>query len=190
MGYLKYVREAWKNPKASNPELWKERLIKWRKGPSTVRVKQPTRIDRARSLGYKAKQGFVIARQRVVRGGRMRQKIRAGRRPKHFRRKLMLSKNYQQVAQERAGRRFPNCEVLNSYWIAEDGRYYWYEIILLDRDSPVVRADKDVAWIAGKRGRAARGLTSAGRKSRGLRKKGIGSEKTRPSLKAHNNQGN
>ncbi len=39
--------------------------------------------------------------------------------------------------------------------------------------------------IAKKKGRAFRGLTSAGRKSRGLRRKGKGAEKVRPSLRAN-----
>ena len=34
------------------------------------------RIDRARSLGYKPKQGVIIVRQRVIRGGRMRPDIK------------------------------------------------------------------------------------------------------------------
>ena len=80
MGYLKYVREAWKKELA--PELTKERLIKWRREPATIRVEHPTRPDRAHSLGYKAKQGFIVVRQRVMRGGRMRPKIHGGRRPK------------------------------------------------------------------------------------------------------------
>jgi len=192
MGFYKYVREAWKKPKENMPELWKQRLKKWRKGPTTVRVKRPTRIDRARSLGYKAKPGFIVVRHRISRGGRMRPKIRAGRRPKHNRRKLILSKSYQQIAEERANRKYPNCEVMNSYWVAEDGKHYWYEIILVDRAHPAVITDKDKGWITmpQHKGRAGRGLTSAGRKSRGLRHKGIGSEKTRPSLRANKRQGN
>ena len=191
-GFYKYVREAWKKPKETMPELWKERLQKWRRSPSTVRVKRPTRIDRARSLGYKAKPGFIVVRQRVKRGGRMRPKIRRGRRSKRFHQRLNLSKNYQQVAEERANRKYINCEVLNSYWVADDGKYYWYEIILLDRSHPAVITDKDRGWITMKqhRGRAARGLTSAGRKSRGLRNKGQGAEKIRPSLRAKKRQGN
>ena len=191
-GFYKYVKEAWKKPKETMPELWKERLQKWRRSPSTVRVKRPTRIDRARSLGYKAKPGFIVVRQRVKRGGRMRPKIRRGRRSKRFHQRLNLSKNYQQVAEERANRKYINCEVLNSYWVADDGKYYWYEIILLDRSHPAVITDKDQGWITMKqhRGRAARGLTSAGRKSRGLRNKGQGAEKIRPSLRAKKRQGN
>lgn len=191
-GFYKYVRQAWKSPRETMPDLWRERLLKWRREASTLRLERPTRIDRARSLGYKAKPGFIVVRQRVMRGGRMREKIRAGRRSKHFRRNLVLSKNFRQVAEERVNRKYINCEVLNSYWVAEDGNYVWYEILLLDRTHPAVVTDKDRGWITMKqhRGRASRGLTSAGRKSRGLRHKGMGAEKVRPSLRAKNRQGN
>lgn len=184
MGLYKYIREAWKKPKDSLKELYRERLIAWRREPVTVRIDRPTRLDRARSLGYKAKQGIIVVRQRVGRGGRMRPQFKAGRRPKAMRRKKIVAKNYQQVAEERAHKKFKNCEVLNSYKVAQDGIYYWYEVILVDRYHPqTLKSDKK--WITLKRGRAQRGLTSAGRKGRGLRgNKGLGAEKLRPSLRA------
>jgi len=61
----------------------------------------------------------------------------------------------------------------------------WYEVILVDRSHPQILADKRINWIIVKKGRVFRGLTSAGRKSRGLKKKGIGTEKIRPSLRAN-----
>ena len=69
MGYLKYVRQLWKNPKKNNREGYREKLIAWRREGSTVRVERPTRLDRARALGYKAKQGYTIVRARVRKGG-------------------------------------------------------------------------------------------------------------------------
>ena len=169
------------------PELWKARLIKWRREPVSVRIEKPTRIDKARTLGYKALQGFIIVRQRVNRGGRKRAQIKKGRRPKNTRRKKIVAKNYRRIAEERANRKYPNCEVLNSYWVAEDGMHAWYEIILVDPQHPVIKSRKDLKWInePQHRGRVYRGLTSAGRKSRGLRNKGKGAEKARPSLRAN-----
>ena len=174
MGMYKYVRKLWKKPKESMPELWRERLLKWRKEPSTVRTERPTRIDRARSLGYKAKQGFIIVRQRVLRGGHKRQYDPRGRRPKHSRTRMVLSKSYQQIAEERANDKYPNCEVLNSYWVAQDGKHYWYEVILVDKANPSILADPNIRWIAERhhKGRVYRGLTSAAKKSRGLTRKG------------------
>ena len=187
----KHIRKLWKKPKANMPELWKKRLIAWRKDPSTIRIEKPTRIDRARSLGYKAKQGYMVVRQRVPKGGHTRPMIKRGRRPKHYRQRMVLGRSYQTIAEIRTARRFPNCEVLNSYWVAQDGVYYWYEIILIDKAHPVILADPNINWIAQKqhKRRVFRGLTSSARKSRGLRRKGKGAEKIRPSLRAKGRQG-
>lgn len=185
MAMYSYIRKAWKRPK-ENKELWTSRLIKWRKEPVTVRVERPTRLDRARNLGYKAKEGFVIVRQRVSRGGRKREMIKAGRRPKHNRALKILNINYQQVAEQRANAKYKNCEVLNSYYVAKDGQNYWYEIILVDTANPNIVKDKDINWICSnkQKGRVLRGLTSSGRKGRGLRHKGTGAEKVRSSRNA------
>ncbi|MFC1740913.1 50S ribosomal protein L15e [Nanoarchaeota archaeon] len=186
MGYLKYMRKAWQKPKKTNPELWKERLLKWRREPVTVRIERPTRIDRARSLGYKAKPGIIVVRQRVMRGGRLREQFKAGRRSKAMRRNKVVNINYKQVAEQRAAKCYKNCEVLNSYWVCKDGTYSWYEIILVDRDHPQILKNKELKWIASTKhqGRVHRGLTSAGKKSRGMRNKGKGAEKVRPSNRA------
>ncbi|MBS3176805.1 50S ribosomal protein L15e, partial [Candidatus Woesearchaeota archaeon] len=158
-------------------------LISWRKENATVRVEHPTRPDRAHSLGYKAKQGVFVVRQRVQRGGRKREVMDGGRRSKRSSLRLNLNKNYQQVAEERAQKSYINCVVLNSYWVGQDGKNIWYEIVMVDPGCPVVQSDKQLSWTMDKahQGRAHRGLTSAGRKARGLRNKGKGAEKLRPS---------
>jgi large subunit ribosomal protein L15e len=185
MGLYQHIRNLWKTPKKTMPELWKQRLIEWRKQPSTMRIERPTRLDRARSLGYKAKKGFIIVRQRIPRGGKQREHFMGGRNPKKMRRKKVLDISYKTLAERRAAEKFrSNCEVLNSYWVAKDGLYYWYEVILLDKTSPVIKKDPRLNWILDKRGRADRGLTSSARKSRGLRHKGRGAEKLRPSRAA------
>jgi len=187
MGMYKYIRELWKQPKENLKEIWQKRILEWKKENATVRIDHPTRLDRAKSLGYKAKQGFVIVRQRVDRGGRQREKIRKGRRSKHFGRRKNVNKNYQSVAEERASKKYPNCEVLNSYYVGEDGYYFWYEVILIDKSHPQVLADPNLSWVHKNKhkGRVFRGLTSAARKSRGLRHKGKGAEKFRPSKTAN-----
>ncbi|MCD6222908.1 MAG: 50S ribosomal protein L15e, partial [Thermoplasmata archaeon] len=45
--------------------------------------------------------------------------------------------------------------------------------------------DNHINWIVHDRGRAFRGKTSAGKKGRGLRNKGKGAEKARPSVRAN-----
>lgn len=187
MGLYKQVRELWTKPQEGLKELWKERLIAWRRESSTTKIDRPTRIDRARSLGYKAKQGFVMVRQRVLRGGHRRPDVSGGRKPSRFGRVMSLRKNYQVICEERAQKHFPNLTVLNSYWVARDGRYFWYEIILVDPDHPVIKSDPSMNWICQKKhlSRVFHGKTSAGKKGRGLRTRGEGAEKARPSRRAN-----
>jgi len=183
MGLYKYLREAWKKPK-ENP-FYKQRLIQWRTEPVTLRIKRSTRLDRARSLGYKAKPGFVIVRQRVKRGKRQHAKSSiAGRRPKASSQIKNLDKAYQQIAEERVARKYVNCEVLNSYPVAEDGMHYWFEVIMVDRTNPHILADPTINWISTEKRRVFRGKTSIAKKTRGLRHKGKGTEKLRPSRSA------
>lgn len=184
MGYLKYVRKLWKKPSKA---LVKERVMGWRKSETVERVEKPTRIDRARSIGYRAKQGYVVARVKLLRGGRQRPLIKKGRRSKHRRRLKIVGKNYQWIAEEKANRKFKSCEVIGSYQLTKDGQYYYYEVILVDR----ILGEKypEVRNLVQHKGRAFRGITSAARKSRGLRHKGKGAEKMRPSLAAHSKRG-
>jgi len=191
MGLYKYIAEIWKKPKESNNQEYKSRLIKLRKQPTTKRIERPTRIDRARKLGYKAKEGYIVVRQKVKRGGHKSERIKKGRRSKRFGSRKNLKISYQLISEQRAARKYPNLEVLNSYWVSEDSNYYWYEIILVDPLHPVIRSDKKINWISEKQHtrRVFRGLTSAGKKSRGLLNKGIGAEKIRPSIKANKRRG-
>jgi len=182
-GFYHYIGKAWKHPREL--ELWRSRLIEWRRTESIVKVDKPLRLDKARMLGYKAKLGFVVVRVRVSRGGRTRTRpAKKARRSKRQTIRKVLSMNHQWVAEQRAARKHKNLEVLNSYWIAKDGRYAWYEVILVDPKNASIKSDKDVGWIAMQRGRVFRGLTSAGKKSRGLLHKGKGAEKIRPSRRA------
>ena len=190
MGLYKYVKDAWKNQDEAFNQLQRKRLVEWRDQDSSVRIDKPTRIDRARSLGYRAKQGVIIVRQRVMRGGRQRPSIRSGRRTSHNYQQKNVNKNYQQIAEERANQNYTNCEVLNSYFVGEDAIYKWFEVILLDKTNPSVMADPVYKTIAMQRGRSYRGLTSAARKARGLRRKGFGAEKIRPSNKANSGHAN
>jgi large subunit ribosomal protein L15e len=193
MGAYRYIAQAWKRPGESYVyQLLRERLPEWRRGESVVRVPKPLRLDRARALGYKAKQGIIVVRARIRKGGRRKERPNAGRRPKRMGVvKYTPKKSLQWLAEERAQRRYPNLEVLNSYWVGKDGKYEYFEVIMVDPHHPSVRNDKELCWIAGKahRGRVFRGLTSAGKRSRGLRNKGKGAEKVRPSIRAHQRKG-
>lgn len=149
----KYLKEAWKRPEKSYiHEVMRERVIRWRRQPVTVRIEKPTRLDRARSLGYKAKKGFVVVRTRVRRGRRNKIRPKLGRRQKRMGvKKFTPAKSIRLIAEERVARKYPNLEVLNSYWVWQDGQNKWFEVILVNPTSPSIKSDKEVGWIAGKK---------------------------------------
>tara|TARA_Y100000590_G_scaffold163270_1_gene187181 strand:- start:1529 stop:2149 length:621 start_codon:yes stop_codon:yes gene_type:complete len=183
-----YVGDQWRSPSKEHKAVQKERLLKYRREDSTTKIERPTRLDRARKLGYKAKQGYILARTRIRRGGMRKHAITSGRRAKRAGiSKITMRKNLQMIAEERTSKKYPNLEILNSYWVAEDGRHKWYEMIMVDPNHPVIMADPKINWICNRaqKGRVHRGLTSAGKKSRGLMNKGKGAEKIRPSRRKH-----
>jgi len=182
----KHLAKLWKKPKENLGDGYKQMLVHIRKQSTVTKIEKPTRIDRARSLGYKAKEGYIIARVKVDKGRRKTPK-KGGRRPKKAGRFFSLSKSDKVVAEERASRKYKNMEVLNSYKLAEDGKSKWFEVILIDPFHGAVLADKNKRWIfePQHKGRAFRGKTSAGKESRALHRKGRGAEKARPSLRAN-----
>ena len=167
----KYIRKLWKKPKKNLGDILKKKLIEWRKQQTVERIEKPTRLDRARSLGYKAKKGYVLARVKVKKGGRRRRLYgRRGRKPsKAGLVRFTSKKGHRWIAEEKANRRFPNLEVLNSYLVGDDGVHKWFECILVDPSNPNIKADKKINWIINQRRRALHGLTSAGKKARGLK---------------------
>ncbi len=190
-GMYSYMKQAWRKP---SREMLKDRLIAWRAGNSLVVTEKPLRIDRARSVGYKDKTGFVVVRSRVKRGGRKRERQGVkGRKTRKQTVRKTLKMSYQWVAEIRAAKKFKNLEVLNSYLLAKDGKYYFYEVIMVDPGKPEIKNDPVYKWISSdkNRKRAERGLTSAAKKSRGLTSnKGKSSNlKVRPSLRAWNRKG-
>lgn len=200
MGYYKYLQENYQGIRSKikqkeNKELRDLILTRkksWRESKPIERVEHPIRIDKARRYGYKAKQGFVATRIRVKKGSLNRSRPAKGRRPKRAGvKKITPGKSLQRIAEERVQKKFPNLEVLASYWLWQDGQYKWYEVILVDPSHPQIKTDKDINWISKKqhKKRVLRGLTPTGKKGRGLTKKGKGAEKVRPSIKAHDRKG-
>jgi large subunit ribosomal protein L15e len=168
-GLYQHLREAWKSKILK--ESIRKKLVEWRKQHTVERIEKPSRLDRARALGYKAKKGFVLARVKVKKGGRRRKLYgRRGRKPsKAGLVKFTSKKSLRQIAEEKAQRKFPNLEVLNSYYLAEDGTHKYFEVILVDPNHPNIKADPKINWIClpANRKRVLRGLTAAGKKSRG-----------------------
>ena len=93
--------------------------------------------------------------------------------------------NYRWIAEQRVERKYKNLVVLNSYEIGKDGIHYFYEVICVDPERPEIKNDRTINWICKpeNKKRTMRGLTSAGKKSRGLRNKSP-TIKTRPSVRA------
>ena len=185
----KYAKKFLATPEAH--ELMRQRMREWRRGLAIVRVPKPTMLDRAHALGYKAKQGVIVVRARVRKGGRRKARPSRGRRPKRMGvLKLVPKKSIRLIAEERAARKYPNLQVLNSYPLGSDGRHEYFEVIMLDPSHPVIRSDPELSRIAlTTPGRVFRGLTSAGRRARGLMRKGKGAEKVRPSVRARRQRG-
>ena len=161
MGLYQNLRFAFRK----NPELMKARMIDWRKGETVAKAERPTRLDKARMLGYKAKSGFVIARVRIKKGGSKRVKPRMGRSPSKAGRFFNVRKSARWIAEEKASRVFKNMEALNSYFVCNDGKHEWFEVIMVDPQNPMIKADKDLRFLAYQRGRAERGLTAAAHKT-------------------------
>lgn len=140
VGAYKYMSETW-NKRSTSPfgAALRQLGLSWRREPSVHRIPRPTRLDRARTLGYRAKQGFIITRVRIRKGGARKVRPSSGRRPKALGvTKYTRAKSLKQIAQERAARKFPNLEVLNSYWVWEDGKHAWFEVLLVDENHPAV----------------------------------------------------
>ena len=133
--------------------------------------------------------GYVVYRVAVRRGGRKRQNgkgIVYGKPKHHGINQLKFRRNLRSVAEERVGRRCGNLRVLNSYWVNQDSTYKYFECIMVDPAHGAIRGDPRINWICAPsmKHREMRGVTSAGRHSRGLLKKGTGTHKLRPSVRA------
>jgi len=190
MGAYKYLEELYKKKQSDVMRfLLRIRCWQYRQLPAVHRVPQPSRLDKARRLGYKAKQGYVIFRVRVRRGGRKRPNPKGivyGKPANQGINQLKFERSLRSVAEERAGRRCGNLRVLNSYWVNQDASYKYYEIIMVDPSHTTIRNDPRVNWICDstKKHRELRGLTAAGRKSRGLLARGPKAAHQRPSRRA------
>jgi large subunit ribosomal protein L15e len=164
------------------------RSWEYRQLPVIHKCQRSSRPDKARKLGYKRKQGYVIYRIRVRRGGRKRpvsKGIVYGKPVNQGINQLKPKRSHRAIAEERVGRRCRNLRVVNSYWVGQDGAYKFYEVILVDPFHKAVRRDPRINWIASTKHkhRENRGLTSVGKRHRGLRKRGHRDNNMRPSQK-------
>jgi large subunit ribosomal protein L15e len=141
----RYMGITWVKMWKSNADELRSKSIIWRTEPVIHRIRRPSRLDRARRLGYKAKQGIIVVRARVGRGGMRKQRAVAGRRPKHIGViHIKQGISMRKVAERRVNEKFPNMEILGSYYLHKDGMYYWYELILADPNHPSISKDKEM----------------------------------------------
>ncbi|XP_037364140.1 60S ribosomal protein L15-like [Talpa occidentalis] len=184
MGAYKYIQVLW-GKKQSDVMRFLLRARCWQYCQLSALHGAPhsTRPDKARRLGYKAKQGYVIYRIRVHRGGLKRPVPKGatyGMPVHHGVNQLKFARSLQSVAEERAGRHCGALRVLNSYCVGEDSTYKFFEVILSDPFHKLsfqdpfqaIRRNPDTQWITKPvhKHREMQGLTSAGHKSRGLGK--------------------
>ncbi|MDG7054063.1 MAG: 50S ribosomal protein L15e, partial [Nitrososphaerota archaeon] len=128
-----------------NAPALRERAIRWPKENAVTRIEKPSRIQKARRLGYKAKQGIIVVRMRVGTGGMRRKRPRSGRRPKHLGvTRIKADVSMKAVADRRVLERYPNMKLLGSYYLYKDGMHYWFEVILADPSHPRVSKDKEL----------------------------------------------
>ncbi|CAK9295841.1 unnamed protein product [Gordionus sp. m RMFG-2023] len=176
MGAYRYIQEIWRKKQSDVMRfLLRIRCWQYRQLNTIHRIPHPTRPEKARRLGYKAKQGYLLYRVRIRRGGRKRQVPKGNTNGKPANQgvnQLKWQRNHQSLAEERAGRRCGALRVLNSYWVSQDSTFKFYEVILVDPMHKALRRDPKMSWIAKPvhKHRELRGLTSAGKKSRGLGK--------------------
>ena len=187
MGAYKYLQELWRKKQSDVVRfIMRVRCWEYRQLASVHKVTRPTRLDKARALGFKQKQGYVIYRCKIKRGGRKRQVHKGavfGKPVNQGIRKQKKARSLRNLAEERVGRRCTNLRVLNSYWVGQDASQKFYEVILVDPAHTAIKKDPRINWIVSEKHnrREIRGLTSAGKKYRGLRQKGYRAINVRPS---------
>merc|ERR1712154_580566 len=177
MGAYKYISELYRKKQSDVMRyLLRIRCWQYRQLTKVHRAPRPTRPDKARRLGYKAKQGYVIYRISMRRGGRKRPVAKGcpyGK-PKTSGavKQQKPERNLQSIAEERVGRRLKGLRVLNSYWVGQDSTYKYFEVIMIDPHHKAITRDPKINWMCRPvmKHRELRGLTAAGKRSRGIGK--------------------
>merc|ERR1711871_892905 len=191
MGAYKYLQELWRKKKSDTMRfVMRVRCWEYRQLATIHKASKPSRLDKARAVGFKAKQGYAVYRVRIRRGGRKRavgKGIVYGKPVHGGIRKLKKARSHRSVAEEKIGRRCSNMRVLNSYWVGQDAVCKFFEVIVVDPAHTAIKDDPRINWIVSEKHnkRELRGLTSAGKKYRGLRQKGYKANALRTSRR-HN----
>merc|ERR1712018_165975 len=133
MGAYKYMTELYRKKQSDVMRyLLRVRCWQYRQLTKVHHAPRSTRPDKARRLGYKNKQGYVIYRIAMRRGGRKRPVAKGcpyGK-PKTSGgvKQQKPVRNLQSIAEERVGRRVQGLRVLSSYWVGQDSTYNYWQI--------------------------------------------------------------
>ena len=190
MGAYKYLEELWRKKQSDLCRfVLRVRTWEYRQLPVIHKCTRPSRPDKARKVGYKAKQGYVVYRIRIRRGGRKRNTPKGcvyGKPRNLGIAKLKAARTLKSVAEERVGRKCSNLRVLNSYWVGQDASFKFFEIVMVDPSHKAIRRDPRINWIVSSKhkNRQLRGLTATGKKARGMNQKGHKAMKKRPSRRS------
>jgi large subunit ribosomal protein L15e len=190
MGAYKYLQSLWRK-KQCEIMTFVRRMRTWefRQLPVIHRANRPSRPEKARKVGYKTKQGYVIYRVRIRRGGRKNQVPKGivyGKIGNSGVNEKKPRRNHRAIAETRVGRKLNALKVLNSYWVGQDSTFKFFEVICIDAGNTAIRNDPKINWIVDKKHREQRGLTAAGVRARGLTNtKGGKSNNKRPSRRAN-----
>ena len=174
MGAYKYMSEIYRKKQSDVLRyLLRIRCWQYRQLTKVHRVQRSTRPDKARRLGYKNKQGYVIYRIAMRRGGRKRPAPKGAPmcKPKTSGgvKQQKPVRNLQSIAEERVGRRVLGLRILSSYWVGQDSTYKYFEVIMIDIHHKAITRDPKINWMCSNltKHRELRGLTTAGKSSRG-----------------------
>lgn len=131
MGSYKYIH-ANEMALYKNDERKKEILQEVRNQPIIKRIEKPTKPSKAKMVGYKAKQGYIVVRVRVSKGDFRRPRQNHARRPSKSGIYYKLEVSKEGIARDRASRVYKNMQVIGSYFLIEDGKSKWFEIVMAD----------------------------------------------------------
>ena len=110
----------------------KEILQEVRNQPILQRIERPTKLAKAKTIGYKAKKGYIIVRVRVSKGDFRRPRANHARRPSKSGLYYKLAVSREDIARNRALRVYKNMDVIGSYFLIEDGNNKWFEVVMAD----------------------------------------------------------
>lgn len=130
---IRYIEELWKKKQSDVLRfLLRIRTWEYRHLPSVHRCSRPTRPDKARRLGYRAKQGYVIYRTRIRRGDRKKMVAKGivyGKPTHHGVHKQKSTRSLRARAEEFVGRKIcANLRILNSYWVGQVSTLWFHAI--------------------------------------------------------------